>query len=65
MESCIICNKPTYEMNDSKQIIHDSCMANYHAHVKELIKVKGCCMCGNTNRKLTENTCNKCIKLFC
>jgi len=65
MESCIICDIPTHEMNDSKQTVHYSCMANYHAHVKELMKVKSCSMCGNTKRKLTENTCTKCIKLFC
>ena len=65
MESCIICDKPTHELNDSKQTIHYSCMANYHQYNKELMKIKGCSMCGNTKRKLIENTCNKCIKLFC
>ena len=35
MESCIICHEPTYQMNDSKQTIHDSCMANYHAYNKD------------------------------
>jgi len=65
MESCIICDKPTKEMNDSKQTVHYSCMANYHAYVKELMKVKGCSMCGNTKRKLTENTCTKCLNTIC
>ena len=65
MTDCIICNIPTHETNDANQTIHYSCMANYTASVKELMKVKGCCMCGNTNRKLIENTCNKCLNSIC
>ena len=61
MTNCIICNIQTHEKNDSNQTIHNSCMNDYNNYSQKLMKVKGCCMCGNTKRKLIENTCNKCI----
>jgi len=61
MTTCIICNIQTLEHTGAGVTVHDVCMNNYHAYVKELIKVKGCSMCGNTKRKLIENTCTKCL----
>ena len=58
---CILCNKPTKEQNMSKQTVHKLCQLSYHEHVTQLINIKMCSMCGTKTRKLTNNTCNKCL----
>ena len=59
---CLICGYHTHESNASNQQIHNYCMNEYSNYVEELRKVKSCSICGNTKRKLIENTCNKCLK---